>query len=177
MLLLALCGFMGSGKSTVGRELAELMGWSFLDLDEEIERRESAAIRDIFKQRGETEFREIEHAVLANLLASGRTTTVLALGGGTYAQPRNGALLRLACVQTVFLEVPLEMMLQRCSVADQDQPRPLAADPEKFRRLYEARLPSYRQADVIIHAGDKTPLEVARAIGAALSLILINDGE
>ena len=55
---------MGSGKSTVGRELAELMGWEFVDLDEEIERQEGTSIREIFAERGEAEFREIEHRAL-----------------------------------------------------------------------------------------------------------------
>ena len=65
--VLALCGFMGSGKSTVGRTLAELMGWEFVDLDEEIERQEGTSIREIFVERGEAEFREIEHRVLTKL--------------------------------------------------------------------------------------------------------------
>ena len=176
LCVLALCGFMGCGKSTVGRTLAELMGWEFVDLDERIEQQEGTSIRAIFVERGEAEFREIEHRVLRKLLASGRTHTVLALGGGTFAQPPNEALLKMAAFQTVFLEVPPEIMLGRCcSTEEQNHLRPLAADPAEFRRLYEARLPSYRRADVVVEAGDKSALEVARLVGAALSLELFND--
>ena len=79
-------------------------------------------------------------------------------------------------MQTVFLEVPLEVMLGRCcSSEEQNHMRPLAADPAEFRRLYEARLPSYRRADITVEAGDKSALEVARLVGAALSLELVND--
>jgi len=176
LLVLALCGFMGSGKSTVGRTLAELLGWEFVDLDEEIERQEGTSIRLIFVERGEAEFREIEHNMLTKLMASGRTRTVVALGGGTHAQHRNEVLLKRAGLRTVFLEVPLEIMLGRCySTEEQNRVRPLAADPAEFRRLYEARLPSYRRADITVEAGDKSALEVARMVGAALSLELVND--
>lgn len=176
VLTLALIGFMGSGKSTVGRALAELMGWEFVDLDEEIERQEGTSIRQVFVERGEAEFRDIEHTVLMELVASGRTRTVFALGGGTYAQQRNEALLKHAGVRTVFLEVPMEIMLERCcSSEEQNHMRPLAADPEEFTRLYEARLLSYRRADITVAAGDKSALEVARLIGAALSLELVDE--
>lgn len=174
--VLALCGFMGSGKSTVGRTLAELIGWEFVDLDEEIERQEGTSIREIFVEHGEPEFREIEHRLLTKLLASAQTRTVFALGGGTFAQPRNEALLTRAGMRTVFLDVPLEVMLGRCcSSEEQNHMRPLAADSAEFQRLYETRLPSYRRADITVEAGDKSALEVARLVGAALSLELVND--
>jgi shikimate kinase len=174
--VLTLCGFMGSGKSTVGRTLAELMGWEFVDLDEEIERQEGTSIREIFAGRGEAEFRKVEHSVLTKLVASAWTRTVFALGGGTQAQPHNEELLKRAGMQTVFLEVPLEIMLRRCcSSEEQNHMRPLAGDPAEFRRLYEARLPSYRRADITMEAGDQSALEVARLIGAALSLVFVND--
>jgi len=174
--VVALTGFMGCGKSAVGRNLAELLGWSFVDLDEEIERREGLAIREIFARRGETAFREVEHQALTELLATGRTNVVLALGGGTYAQARNEALLRHASVWTIFIDVPLATLLRRCcSAQDPEQSRPLAADAEKFKQLYEARMPSYRQAEMIFEADERPAMENARAIAAKLALIREND--
>lgn len=174
--MVVLTGFMGSGKTTVGQQFAELMGWRFLDLDQEIERGEQKKIRDIFSEFGEAEFREIEHKALMKLVSSNLSHVVLAVGGGTLAQPRNEALLKLAGVRTVFLEVPVEVMEQRCCGADHTtQVRPLAVDSERFRTLYQARLPSYRRADVTIQAGGKTPEQVASEIGEALSLVHLDE--
>src|SRR5271169_2249480 len=92
-----LTGFMGSGKSTVGRMLAAQLAWHFADLDAEIERESGMSISQIFAQKGETVFREIEHQCLARVLGSAtarNTRLILALGGGTFAQPRNAALIR-----------------------------------------------------------------------------------
>ena len=95
--MVCLTGFMGSGKSTVGRLLAAQLAWHFVDLDAEIERHTGLAISQIFEQKGEAVFRDIEHECLARILGSASerdTRMVLALGGGTFAQPRNAALLR-----------------------------------------------------------------------------------
>src|ERR1041384_1213392 len=86
-----LVGFMGCGKSTVGSALADELGWSFIDLDEEIERREGASIAEIFDQRGEAEFRHIESAALRDRVRnvqSGRPQ-VVSLGGGAFLPEEN----------------------------------------------------------------------------------------
>src|SRR5580704_9366771 len=88
---------MGSGKSTVGRLLAAQLAWHFSDLDAEIESESGLSISQIFAQKGEIVFREIEHECLARTLGSAserNTRLILALGGGTFAQPRNAALIR-----------------------------------------------------------------------------------
>ena len=90
-----LVGFMGSGKSTVGRLLAERIGWHFVDLDAEIEAAEKTAIFEIFESRGEAEFRRLERETLrrhVRAIECGRPA-VLALGGGAVVQPENHALL------------------------------------------------------------------------------------
>src|SRR6202162_2592221 len=95
--VVCLTGFMGSGKSTGGRLLAAQLAWHFADLDAENERESVLSISQIFAQKGETVFREIEHECLARVLGSAsarNTRLVLALGGGTFAQPRNAALIR-----------------------------------------------------------------------------------
>src|ERR1022692_4786684 len=95
--MLCLTGFMGSGKSTVGRLLASQLAWHFSDLDAEIERHTGLPISQIFEQKGEAVFRDIEHERLARILGSASerdARMVLALGGGTFTQARNIALLR-----------------------------------------------------------------------------------
>src|SRR4051794_27480977 len=82
--LIVLTGFMGSGKSSVGRALAMLLGWPFLDLDSEIERREKRRIRHIFRDHGEVHFREKEGHALRAVLADAPRPLVLATGGGTF---------------------------------------------------------------------------------------------
>ncbi len=165
---------MGSGKTSTGRALAELLGWKFVDLDEEIEQDQHIPIRELFRERGETAFRAIEHEALLTSLAGSSRPTILALGGGAFLQPNNAELLCASKVRTVFLETPVEEMLTRCGVEDgpgAENPRPLAADAAAFRKLYEQRLPSYRAAHLTIDTSGKTVAAVAREIINGLKLI------
>ena len=173
--LVVLTGFMGSGKTTVGRALAELLGWDFIDLDEVIERRERDTIRKIFANRGEPEFRQVEHAALRELVAQCTTPTVIALGGGTFVHERNRAILAESQARTVFLQVAVEEMIRRCDEDDSDEEnlRPLAKDAESFRRLHDERLPFYHRATLTIDAHGKTAEEIAREIAEALQLASI----
>src|SRR5690349_11970508 len=89
-----LVGFMGSGKSTIGRALADEIGWTFLDLDEEIERKEGKPISEIFEEKGEPAFREIESAILREhlkMVDRGRPY-VISLGGGAFVSETNATL-------------------------------------------------------------------------------------
>jgi len=168
--MVALTGFMGAGKTKVGRALAALLGWSFVDLDEEIEGRQKIPIGDIFWRHGEPRFREIETAALRLILEQVSAPTVIALGGGTFLQAANAELLRGAGAQVVFLETPIEEMLRRCrsQTASAENLRPLAADADAFRALYEQRLPVYRKADLTVDTAGKTAEENAREIAAKL---------
>lgn len=126
---IVLAGFMGSGKTTVGRRLAERLGWRFLDLDREIERRDGRSVPAIFAHAGENGgepyFRKQESAVLAELLSERRV--VLALGGGAPEDPGNRQLLeRTPRTMVVYLHAPLETLLERC--------RTDAARPETTHR-------------------------------------------
>jgi shikimate kinase len=162
---------MGSGKTTVGHALAELLGWTFVDLDEVIERRQGVAIREIFTQRGEPEFRRIEQLTLKQCIGECEGPMVIALGGGTFAQPPNEALLNDSGARSVFLDLPVEELWQRCAIGECENSeisRPLAQDVEKFRRLYEERLPSYRRAEVIVDARGKEPQKIAAEIAKRL---------
>jgi shikimate kinase len=171
--LVALTGFMGAGKTKVGRVLAGLLGWSFVDLDEEIELSQKMPIRDIFRLQGELQFREIETETLRQIVAETSAPTVIALGGGTFIQASNADLLRGSGASVVFLDTPIEEMLQRCQVAPQasaEDLRPLAADPDAFRALYMERLPQYHNADLAVNTAGRTAEENAREIATRLHL-------
>ena len=161
---------MGSGKSTVGRVLAAQLAWRFIDLDSEIERESGLAISQIFAQKGEAAFRDLEHDILARVLGSTAardTRLVLALGGGTFAQPRNTALIRETGASprgpasvVIWLDCSTDELLQRCVLMGD---RPLFRDEASFRKLYEERLPHYRQADYRVESGGE-PLRVVERI-------------
>jgi len=168
--VICLTGFMGSGKSTVGRLLAAQLAWRFADLDSEIERESGLSISQIFTQKGEAVFRDIEYECLARVLGSAsekNARLVLALGGGTFTQPRNAALIRdLGAPQrgggasVIWLDCPAEDLLQRCVLMGD---RPLFRDEASFRKLYEERLPFYRQADYRVESGGE-PMRVVEQI-------------
>jgi len=145
--LISLVGFMGSGKTTVGRLLAQQIGWRFVDLDQEIEECAGLSIPEIFKRLGEPAFRKIEYELLVHILGEvseqGRAS-VLALGGGTIAQPQNLTLLRDNGSVVIWLHCPIEELLARCA---EIKNRPLFRDADSFRQLYEQRLPFYEQTD------------------------------
>ncbi|HET8823748.1 MAG TPA: shikimate kinase [Terriglobales bacterium] len=165
----ALVGFMGAGKTTVGRELARRLNWRFADLDHLIESRQGRAIPQIFQEDGEPRFRELEHRVLGQALADPDSRFfVLALGGGAFVVEKIRALLRERQVPAVWLDAPAEELFRRC-----DQPevvRPLRKDPEQFTKLYEQRLSSYRQADLHVITKGKEISAIAEEITLRLAL-------
>jgi len=162
-----LVGFMACGKTTVGQELARRLGWDFVDLDARIESRERQAIAEIFRDREERGFRLAEAAALRDLTESLEHDTVVALGGGTFAQPRNRELLQ--CWPSVFLDSPLDELWRR-SQADATK-RPLRKeDPTEFARLHEYRLPFYRQATVTVVTSGKDPVSLCAEIERTLHL-------
>ncbi len=171
IFFVALTGFMGAGKSSVGRALAALLGWKFVDLDEQIERRARRSISDIFLTQGEPRFRQIEEQCLEDSLERATSPTVLSLGGGTFIEPHNADLLRTHSALVVFLECELDVLLSRCRVGSEDgggSLRPLAGDPDAFRGLYARRLPCYRSADLTVATGGKTVEQVTNEIAARL---------
>lgn len=164
---------MAAGKSTAGRALAWLLKWRFFDLDCEIECRSGKSVREIFALEGESRFRAIESEALHAVLNAATAPGVIALGGGTFVQPENADLLRERGVRVVFLELPLEELLNRCrelAGRSGENPRPLAEDEETFCALYAQRLPSYRKADLIVNSDEKTPEQIAIEIVQALRL-------
>ncbi len=153
---------MGAGKSSAGRILAQRLGWHFCDLDDRIEAAAGCAIAALFALHGEAAFREIERRELARELGAAQVRpTVLALGGGTFAQPPNLDSLRAARACTVFLEVPVDELLLRCAGM---RNRPLFRDEASFRALYQCRLVFYRLAALTIPAGGAAPEAVSERV-------------
>jgi shikimate kinase len=170
-----LIGFMGAGKSSVGRALGELLGWPFEDLDTRIELREGRKVPEIFRDSGETAFRRAEHTALKELLGElrdGASGKVLALGGGAFVQRQNSRLIAGSGVATVFLDADVMELWQRCiEQAERDGiERPLLCSLETFRDLYEARRPHYLKASFCQQTGGMTVEEIAAELGERLGL-------
>lgn len=163
-----LVGFMGSGKTTIGRRLAEALGWSFADIDDDIEARAGMPIPAIFEGQGEPEFRRLESESLEARvrLAERGTATVIALGGGAFVQQRNAELMAPHGV-SVWLDCSLERTKARVAQADH---RPLARDPEAFERLFHTRREAYAKADFRVAVDGDDPEPVVREIMALTGL-------
>lgn len=163
---LALAGFMGTGKTAVGRILARRLGVPFHDTDAWIEAREGATVAAIFATRGETAFRALEREALG--AATRAPQAVVATGGGAIVDPENRAQLR-AWGMLVCLDATPEAILARVG----DRPdRPLLAGPdrlERIRRLRAERAAAYADVDFHIDTTGRTPAEVAGLILEALA--------
>jgi len=164
-----LTGFMGSGKTTVGRALAAAMGWAFADLDAEVEARAAMTVREVFERLGEPAFRELEHEALRAVLA-GDDPVVVATGGGTFTFDRNLALIRGAGT-SVWLNPSFATIVSRIgSLGKQD--RPLFRNEVEALALYRARLDAYREADFRVDVGaEEAPEEVAARVAVWLTAV------
>jgi shikimate kinase len=160
-----LTGFMGSGKTTVGRQLAERLIVPFVDLDQEIERRAHLSVREVFEQQGEPAFRRLEADALGATLAY--PDVVVATGGGTLAAPRNAELIRQAGM-SVWLNPPFQTIVDRIGGLGK-RDRPLFRDETQALALYRDRLASYRSADVTL---DIAPGEAAEEVVGRIELRL-----
>jgi shikimate kinase len=169
-----LIGFMGAGKSSVGRALAEQLGWAFEDLDERIELRENRKVHKIFRDSGEPAFRRAEHAALKELLKELQTGAerIVAVGGGAFVQKHNARLIEARGVPTVFLDAGAKELWRRCrqQAEEQEIERPLLGDLEKFRDLYEVRRPHYLKASFRQETGGKTVAKIVAELVQAMGL-------
>ena len=147
-----LVGFMGSGKTTVGRLLADHVGWSFADIDDDIELAEKTKIPHLFATRGETEFRRIESQIIrkrVRKIQAGQPM-VVALGGGSFTVPENIDLLLNNGV-TIWLDASFDVVKHRVNLASH---RPLAKDPARFEQLFQERREFYEKADYRVEIND-----------------------
>jgi shikimate kinase len=155
---LYLVGFMADGKTTIGRALAQELGWPFIDIDTEIEAREGRPISQIFAERGEDLFREVETEVVRQF--AGRSSAVMALGGGAFVQPANRELIENSGV-TVWLDCPLERIRKRLG---DDSTRPLAANRNGLEKLFADRRPLYARANYRVDIDTDDLSEIIRRI-------------
>jgi shikimate kinase len=159
-----LVGYMGAGKTTVGRLVADRMRWNFVDLDDRITAKTGQSLPEIFAGVGEIGFRRLECEALAELLGelADGDPTVVALGGGTYIDPANAALLEEFGGPVVFLNADASELWARTQHSNGS--RPLRTDEPEFRRRLEERLPHYSRATHCIETGGKRVSEVAAEI-------------
>jgi shikimate kinase len=159
---IVLVGFMAAGKTTVGRILASQLGWSFRDLDDEIERHTGSTVREFFRTRGEPAFRELERRLVAGLLD--QSETVVAPGGGWAASP--GALASLpAAARAVWLKVSAREAVRRATRIAGSRPLLDVADPlATAERLLAEREPCYALAQWHVEVDTRTPDEIVTEI-------------
>ena len=158
---IVLTGFMGTGKTEVGRELVKLRGLKLIDLDSEIEQSEKMTISEIFKRFGEQKFRELESEMVEKI--SREQNVVISTGGGTVLRQQNMEALKNTGT-VVCLTASPETILERTGSSD-DRPLLLVDNPlEKIRELLQFRMPFYAKAHLMIDTEDKTPLRIAEEI-------------
>ena len=157
---IALYGFMGAGKSSLGQKLAQKLGYDFIDLDVEIEAFTGKTIIEIFKSESEIAFRKVEHLVLKNFIKRNSDNVVLALGGGTILQPTNRKLLELREFFKIYLNVDTDALTERLKT--QKEQRPLLKDLKEndfndyVKALFESRKNIYeKHADLNFKVGNE----------------------
>ena len=158
---IVLSGFMGCGKSTIGRRLASALGMQFIDMDRYIEEQTGLKVREIFEQFGEAHFRALETETVRML--AGRSDCVVATGGGTLMRAENVEAFHAGGGTIYFLDVPLAALQERLK---NDRRRPLLQVPDRravIERLLAERRPQYlASADVVVDAGAPTVVVVRR---------------
>ncbi|MBC8260078.1 MAG: shikimate kinase [SAR324 cluster bacterium] len=156
-----LIGFMGSGKTTIGRKLAHLLEYTFIDTDSEIEDDQSCSVTEIFKYGGEECFREMETRLLKKI--SNTQNSIIATGGGIVLRKENRKLLQ-KIGKRVYLRVPVEELLQRLKNV-QNRPLLKQQKPELvFQKMQKERNLLYEDAECIIDTGQRSPHQIATEI-------------
>ena len=156
-----LIGFMGSGKTTVGQQLAAETGRDFYDMDDLVEEHAGMSVADIFERKGEEYFRKLEHRILAEAVKG--TDRILAAGGGIVLNPDNMPVMRQNGI-VVALAARTDTLWERLEHSE-DRPLLRGNNPrEKMERLFSQRSGLYQDADFIIHVDGKSPSAIAQEI-------------
>lgn len=168
----ALCGFMGSGKTAIGRELSAILGFDFTDMDEQIEKEAGMRIPEIFSRYGEAFFRILEKKACAGLAA--KSGCVISTGGGAVADAHNMEMIKNSAA-VVFIDTPFEVCLERI---ERNTNRPMASTrtDEELRALYDSRRESYEKSDLIYLADRKNAADCAKEIALLLKRGEKNNG-
>lgn len=163
-----LTGFMGAGKSTIGRLLAKALDYDFVDTDRFIEREQGVSCGDVFEKLGEAHFRQLEREVLNKHLE--KTKIVISTGGGTLANPDTMAM-ALKRGHVIYLKAPVDYLFERIMFSPRERPILREANPEAlFREKYKAREATYSRAHTTVSTHLVQPEEVVEAILAELKL-------
>ena len=166
-----LIGMMGSGKSKTGPDLAKIINYAFVDIDDVIEKASKQSISEIFENDGETVFRDLEKQVLKEI--SQHHSLVIATGGGLVTLPENWGILHQGIV--IWLDLDLQRSIKR--IESDTKKRPLLDQEDisqTFHQIYESRKPMYLESDLRIEVEEESPKEVASMIAENLPSILIN---
>lgn len=169
---IVLVGYMGSGKSTIGKEISKIVGISFYDLDEVIEKKEQKSIKNIFETKGEIYFRKIEHEILNDFLES-NDSFILALGGGTPCYANNHVFLQNKDISSFYLKMSVEALVSR--LKNEKEKRPIIANlsndelDEFVRKHLFDRNYYYLQSKHIISTENKSVKEISEEIIATYS--------
>ncbi len=154
-----LCGFMGCGKTTVGKNLAKIMGLDYADMDAYIEEREGMKIPEIFEHKGEPYFRSAETEAVSEM---GKKGGIIACGGGAMLKPENAAK-AAECGTVVYIDTPYELCWARIS-GDKNRPIVMANTKESLKEIYDTRQALYRAHSKFSVDGTGTPKEIAMQI-------------
>lgn len=160
-----LCGFMGCGKTTVGKLLAEKLGCGFYDMDEYIVEREKMKIPQIFAEKGEKYFRETETAVIKELSGS---SGIIACGGGAMLKKENAEIASENGI-IIYIEVPFETCYGRIS-DDKNRPIVMNNTKEELEFIYDSRAPIYKENSTLTADGNGSAEEIAERIISAVKL-------
>lgn len=159
-----LCGFMGCGKTTVGKILAEKLSCDFYDMDEYIAEREKMTIPQIFAEKGEKYFRETETAVIKELAEK---KGVIACGGGAMLKKENAEIAAENGI-VAYIDVPFEVCYGRIS-GDKNRPIVMSNTKEELEFIYDSRIPLYKENSDLTVSGDGTAGEIADRILAEIN--------
>jgi shikimate kinase len=173
--LLVLVGFMGAGKTSVGRELAKFLAWDFVDLDDVIEGLEQRTVQQIFAVEGESYFRKVELHELQRVLRESVENKVVSVGGGAFTQPGCAELVAECGATSILLDAPAEELRRRVRMGG--NVRPLAADRERFMQLYADRKSAYEKAHQQFDTAGKSVARVAREIAEWVRTSLIRPAD
>ncbi len=172
MKKIILLGYMGCGKSTIAKLLANSTSFSYLDLDEIIEKNENASVKNIFSEKGEIYFRKLEHQILEKLI-NNQESFILSLGGGTPCYSNNHEFLKSSNVISIYLKASVETLYDRLLYSNSERPLIANKNPEEMKEFIAKNLFDrsyyYNQAQFKISVDGKSSEEIISEIETILA--------